>query len=273
VTARGAGGDDCLFNVWRRIPKAELQRHRPRGTVGKLLWRGHLQGHRAAPTCVDVSRDLGVIVTGDAASVVHTWDLNTLECARRHRVSRGPVVAVCISQATGDVAAAASHSLHLWDLNGAELVSLDLSGTLSITAMALASTSGAGTLRQCALLATGHRDGSVRLWAAQLKPLARPSSDALPELGRWQLVLLVTVRNGSAPVLSVAFGRALSTLWTGDSAGVVSRWAVPAAARPEPKCACRSKSFPAVCSFCELVVCGACLLDHTREAHAPVDLD
>lgn len=65
--------------------------------------RGKLFGHREAISCVCVSQEWSVIVSGTVDSKCYVWDLNRLSHVRCLPDHEGPLVAIAISPVSGDI--------------------------------------------------------------------------------------------------------------------------------------------------------------------------
>lgn len=85
--------------------------------------------------------------------------------------------------------------------------------------------------RACNLIASGHADGSVRLWEVALVPAVKRgrvvAGAANYEWGKWRLVRIAVLSGAhAAPVSAVAFTPDYCSLWSGDARGEATRWAV-----------------------------------------------
>jgi len=120
------GGDDGLVCVWRRADFVSCVTASPGPhPESDYCLQGELHGHRAAVTCISVSRSFGLIATGSADGSVIIWDLARLRALRQLRWSPFGVriAAVALSPSTGDVVFASANPTALFyaDVNGALL--------------------------------------------------------------------------------------------------------------------------------------------------------
>lgn len=81
-----------------------------------------LYGHTDVVTCLAASDSFNLIVSGGRDCTCIVWDLRYLIFLRQLGTGyKAPVAAVCISEATGDIAVCAGAWLYLWSISG-ELV-------------------------------------------------------------------------------------------------------------------------------------------------------
>ena len=165
ATQRVTGGPSSTSTAANTLMVAQASSDAD-GEVGSLVLLYSLHGHGGQPTCVAVSKPYGIIVTGAADNSVIVWDLHKAILLRQFRVFKAPVSAVAINKATGDVVACSRSAIYVWDVNGLLLASFDGMGPPSgdVVSLAVGSLSGHELVHGCNLIATGHNDGSVKLW-------------------------------------------------------------------------------------------------------------
>ncbi len=87
-----------------------------------LQLSGSLYGHTDVVTCLAASDSFNLIVSGSRDCTCILWDLRYLIFLRQLGAAyKAPVAAVCISEATGDIAVCAGAWINLWSIAG-ELV-------------------------------------------------------------------------------------------------------------------------------------------------------
>lgn len=84
-----------------------------------------LYGHTDAVTCLAASPAYNVIISGSRDSTAIIWDLSRGLFVRQLRGHAGPVAAVAVNDLTGDIATCAATWLHMWNINGDELASVN----------------------------------------------------------------------------------------------------------------------------------------------------
>lgn len=93
-------------------------------TASSLQLNGCLYGHTDVVTCLAASDSFNLIVSGGRDCTCIVWDLRYLIFLRQLGASSGgtaykaPVAALCISEATGDIAVCAGAWLYLWSITG-----------------------------------------------------------------------------------------------------------------------------------------------------------
>ncbi|VDL90055.1 unnamed protein product [Schistocephalus solidus] len=85
----------------------------------------HLYGHTDVVTCLAASEGFNMIVSGSRDCTCIMWDLRYLIFLRQLGTYRAPVAAICISEASGDIAVCAGSHLHLWNISGEPIASLN----------------------------------------------------------------------------------------------------------------------------------------------------
>lgn len=105
-------------------------------TSSSLRLTGSLYGHTDVVTCLAASDSFNLIVSGSRDCTCLLWDLRYLiflrmlgggggEGCSAGGQYRAPVAAVCISEATGDVAVCSGAYLHLWSISGQLIASIN----------------------------------------------------------------------------------------------------------------------------------------------------
>ena len=187
-----------------------------------------LAGHNAAVSCVAVSRDYSVIVSGAADGRGIVWDLNEGAFIAALRVAApddaaGPVVCVDVHGVTGEIAACTASRVTLWTVNGV----LEAAGSTrgrpardsAVCCCAFSSDWVPGRGR---VLLTGHRDGTVTVW--DLEPVAFAQEPVT--LGA---TFVLSAGEGAAAItaLAVPAHQDRSRFYAGNALGVVTQWSVP----------------------------------------------
>jgi WD40 repeat protein len=153
-----------------------------------------LVGHTAAITCIDMSTEFSIIVSGGMDNVVCVWDFRSKRLLRVLPDHRGPLLSVSINAMSGQIATLTLTQLRLYTING-ELLSYanpsnPTEGGGGLLSMGRADrlhsnsyssgnigSSGAVLPAPCVVLAapcgnwqdgvvlvTGHKEGYVYLW-------------------------------------------------------------------------------------------------------------
>ncbi|VUZ46443.1 unnamed protein product, partial [Hymenolepis diminuta] len=222
-------------------------------TPSALQLSGCLYGHTDVVTCLAASDSFNLIVSGGRDCTCIVWDLRYLIFLRQLGTGyKAPVAAVCISEATGDIAVCAGAWLYLWSING-ELVAClntapDQSNQIYCVTMSTLRDWDSGHV-----IITGGSDGFVRMWgldyvweefpdsttskASSLAPPTEAFDQPAEKKWRRQLTLRAELtvhtafdRTETAPVPLMALGisRDHRSVLVGDTKGRVFAWSVPA---------------------------------------------
>ncbi|VDO03945.1 unnamed protein product [Rodentolepis nana] len=222
-------------------------------TPSALQLSGCLYGHTDVVTCLAASDSFNLIVSGGRDCTCIVWDLRYLIFLRQlGNGYKAPVAAVCISEATGDIAVCAGAWLYLWSISGELIACLntapDQSNQIYCVAMS--------TLRDWDpghVIVTGGSDGFVRMWGLdyvweELPDSTTSKTSSLsspmeafdqPAEKKWrrQLILRAELtvhtafdRTETSPVPLMALGisRDHRSVLVGDAKGRVFAWSVPA---------------------------------------------
>ncbi|KAL5107634.1 WD repeat and FYVE domain-containing protein 3 [Taenia crassiceps] len=224
-------------------------------TATSLQLTGCLYGHTDVVTCLAASDSFNLIVSGGRDCTCIVWDLRYLIFLRQLSTSSGgttykaPVAAVCISEATGDIAVCAGAWLYLWSITGDLIACLNTAPDQSNQIYCVAMT----TLRDWEpghVVITGGSDGFVRMWGldyvCEESPDSTTSKTPCPSLTssndfvklRWrrQLTLRADLtvhtafdRSDTAPLplMALAISRDHRSVLVGDAKGRVFAWSVP----------------------------------------------
>ena len=131
----------------------------------QLRLRATLCGHDGAHvSCLDVSTECGVIVSGCEQGGVLMWDLRTLTFVRmlRHRDGK-PVLSVSINHKNGNVATLVGQDINVFDINGRLLACREFS--LANYPTCAISTDCPEWMEEGVAVLSGHSNGEVRLWS------------------------------------------------------------------------------------------------------------
>lgn len=143
------GGVDGVVGVWK-IPTPF--------PIGKAELLRQLDGHGCAVTFVAASHTYSLLVSGDCRGRSLVWDLNKLLYVRQLAMHTQAVVAIVVSNTTGNIATCSATEVNVHSVNGMLLQTVQASGSPPITALAL--TPG----HQCDVVLTGHRSGIILCW-------------------------------------------------------------------------------------------------------------
>lgn len=179
------------MRVWTVIPTG--------GRSFGLELRGSLAGHVGSITHVAVCRAYAVIASASSDGVVLLWDLNRLVLTRALLDAPLPHAVSCLSVVhdRGDIVVAAGPLVLVCDVNGRCLAAVH-----AVTAVSAVVVPALPEWWNTSVLATGHADGSVRVWDVHLMDDAfrERNSDDFGGLRRvvlrtacWQLRLRATL--------------------------------------------------------------------------------
>ncbi|KER21828.1 hypothetical protein T265_15007, partial [Opisthorchis viverrini] len=134
--------------------------------VCQLQLKANLCGHTEAVTCLAASNAFNLVVSGSRDRTCILWDLTRLCFLRQLTDHVAPIAAVCISEATGDIASCAGTYLYLWNCNGEPIASVDTivgrNKQILCVCMSTLYDWDAGNV-----VLTGGSDGVVRMWGLE----------------------------------------------------------------------------------------------------------
>ncbi|VDD74216.1 unnamed protein product [Mesocestoides corti] len=233
-------------------------------TPSSLQLAGCLYGHTDVVTCLAASDSFNLIVSGSRDCTCIIWDLRYLIFLRQLGGSvayKAPVAAVCISEATGDIAVCAGAWLYLWSITGELIACLntapDQNNQIYCVAMSTLCDWDPGHV-----IITGGSDGVVRLWGLDYVREESPDSSTskvrcythqrffpIPnslvvsgennEQKRWRRQLSLRAdltmhtafdrseSSPSVPLMAIAISRDHRSVLVGDAKGRVFAWSVP----------------------------------------------
>lgn len=170
------GSEDTSVRVWQ-ITKRNHQRH-----VSHVCT---LVGHTASVTCIDISTEFSIVVSGGADGVVCVWDYRLKRMLRLLGDHKGPLISVSMNAMSGFIATLTAQQLRLYTING-ELVSyvspanplgFRLNGTDTLSPPCVVLATPCGAWQDGVVLVTGHKDGYLYLWKLS-KPVQEGAEEA-----------------------------------------------------------------------------------------------
>ena len=189
-----------------------------------------LAGHNAAVTCVVVSREYGIVVSGGADGRCIVWDLaeaafvcELLVADPAANAHPEPVVCIDVHSVTGEIAACTGSRVTLWSVNGVLEAAATVEGrpvrTNAVCCCAFSSDWVPGRGRA---LLTGHGNGTVTVW--DLEPVPFEPAPATLAAAR-----VLSAGEGAAAItaLAVPAHQDRSRFYAGNALGVVTQWSVP----------------------------------------------
>ncbi|KAH3759529.1 wd repeat and fyve domain [Pelomyxa schiedti] len=193
-----SGGTACVVKVW---------------DLSNLGARPHLLfGHLSPITAIETSSQYQVVVSGDSSGTCILWDLKKLRFM--HNLSSSltgkmAVMHICICSAMGDIfvlsqnrdeKTTADAMLTHWTINGEFLGNISLP---RVTSMAVTSVCEGPTYN---FVATGHKNGTINLWAVH------------------NLSLLGTISTANQKPITAISIQDNKWMYTVDSTGEATEW-------------------------------------------------
>jgi len=284
------GGQDCLISVWSLKSQKKQE----------LVYTGVLVGHLGTVNCLSLSERHGSLISASDDGFVIAWDILKMTAQFALNGFKERVVSVQIDDVSGDVLVTTEKELILYTLNGRFIASHR--SPLSAFSSSFLCSIGSFSLNNASnLIITGHLDGSVCMWTVVLASIGVESSRTIPELTSdysekaWQfsIAALWVETSHHAPVVSVRIDSRLNEFWTGDSEGMLCKWAVPEPSLVEStlksaslvlkKAVDQVQELPChecqitfkagdrryYCKTCPVLLCRDCGLPHIRKSHRP----
>jgi beige protein homolog 1 len=156
-------GSDAVISIWNVnvLSSKSLE----------VTLRDSLFGHRAPVTVLTASKSLAALLSADTQGRVLLWDLNRIEFVRELDNNGEEIRAAKISAVTGEIVLAVGRLARLFTLNGTLLLEKDVCDAKDngdyVTSCAWYE-GLRGEWVERILLFTGHRNGSVRIWAKNI---------------------------------------------------------------------------------------------------------
>ncbi|XP_035824115.1 WD repeat and FYVE domain-containing protein 3 isoform X2 [Aplysia californica] len=149
------GGTSCVVNVWEHSSKDR-----------KATLKQPLYGHTEPVTCLTASAAYSLILSGSRDRTCILWDMSRLVFVHQLRGHVAPVAAVAINELTGDIATCAGTFLHVWNVNGEPIASVNTSTGRNQQIFCVALSQINEWDNQNVIL-TGSSDGVVRMWSVE----------------------------------------------------------------------------------------------------------
>ncbi|CAL1540510.1 unnamed protein product [Lymnaea stagnalis] len=160
------GGTSCVVNVWEYSNKER-----------KATLKQPLYGHTEPVTCLTSSAAYSLIVSGSRDRTCILWDMSRLAYVHQLRGHVAPVAAVAINDLTGDIATCAGTFLHVWNVNGEAIASVNTSTGRNQQILCVCLSQMNEWDNQNVVL-TGSSDGVVRMWSVEYVQVPRDTAPA-----------------------------------------------------------------------------------------------
>ncbi|KAI8741991.1 WD repeat and FYVE domain-containing protein 3 isoform X1 [Biomphalaria glabrata] len=163
------GGTCCVVNVWEYNNKEK-----------KAVLKQPLYGHTEPVTCLTSSAAYSLIVSGSRDRTCILWDMSRLIYVNQLRGHVAPVAAVAINDLTGDIATCAGTFLHVWNVNGEMIASVNTSTGRNQQILCVCISQMNEWDNQNVIL-TGSTDGVVRMWSIEYVQVPKESNSVNKE--------------------------------------------------------------------------------------------
>ncbi|KAF7651115.1 hypothetical protein LDENG_00115980, partial [Lucifuga dentata] len=137
-----------------------------KGKLTHMKLKQPLYGHTDSVTCLAVSEVQNVIVSGSCDLTCILWDLEELRYITQLAGHKASISALSINELTGEIASCAGPHLHLWNMKGQLLASLDTSCGPQEDILCVSFTQRHEWDARNVIVA-GCADGVVRIWRTE----------------------------------------------------------------------------------------------------------
>jgi WD40 repeat protein len=230
VTSNGntlvLGGEDSVVSVWkiRRLASSSLRKRTTKRDEIKLLKR--LCGHSQPITCMAVSSNYGIIISGSEDGTAIIWDLNRLTYLRQlvepDVAKRSPISCVTINQDSGDIVICSGVLVYVYTVNGQLLATIDSSKQSGRSPIVSVCVTEAPAYQNENLVITGHNDGTIKFFAFEYGDTTNQQKRVISSLVTLRPRASKQQHKCSVTALHVSTDQ--RKLYSGDEHGVVLCW-------------------------------------------------
>lgn len=153
------GSEDTSVKVWYIGKSSNASK--------KLKLISCFAGHEDTVTCIEISADFNVVISGGRDRQVCIWDYRANCMIRMLNLHTGPLVSLSINSIAGNIITLTKDQLRIYHLNG-DLISyqnfVDPVQDLSIPPGRVVLAPPVGEWQDAVVAVTGHKEGQVLLW-------------------------------------------------------------------------------------------------------------
>ncbi|KAI3886193.1 hypothetical protein MKX03_010713 [Papaver bracteatum] len=222
------GTEDSVISVWR------IWKSGPRG-MRHLQLKRSLCAHTNKITCLHVSQQYMMIVSGSDDCTIILWDLSSLVFVKQLAVFATPISAIYMNDLTGEIVIAAGTLLSVWSINGDCLAVINTSQLPSDFVLTVAISTSSDWL-DTNWYVTGHQSGSIRVWqmihCSEESNVSKSTTkllegfrinDKVPE---YRLALRKVLKFHKHPVTALHLTSDCKQLLSGDANGHLLSWSL-----------------------------------------------
>jgi hypothetical protein len=206
------GSEDTLVSLWKlKMDKKSMQ----------LSLIARFSEHSKGVTCVFISSEFNVILSGSKDKSCILWDLNNQKYIRQiilptnHNYEKLPIKCVSIHPQNGNLIICTEISLYLFTINGDLIADVDV-GRSPISSIGFTSS----TLKEDDhLYVTGHKNGILKIWNLRYLPPKKNESFK----ASFSLQNQLSVHKTEITKIHITS----KTMYTCDASGYMLKWIVP----------------------------------------------
>lgn len=209
------GGADNRVRVWSLTPPTGKGPH-------DVVLRHTLHGHVARVSCLAACPAYNLLASGSDDCTCIIWDLARHKYVRQLNALPSAVTAIAFNQLTGDIVVCSADAIVVYTINGTMRASVRRGISSAIVSCTISELCEWASDN---IIATGHRDGRVRLWTMVFDN----STDGwrLSIQPVHTLVLPPDAAGDSPGVTALSVSPDQRRLFSGDMRGRVFAWALP----------------------------------------------
>eukprot|EP01080_Neovahlkampfia_damariscottae_P005271 gene5271-8889_t len=206
------GSEDTLVSLWKlKIDKKIIQ----------LSLIARFSEHSKGVTCVAISSEFNIIVSGSHDKTCIMWNLNDQKYIRQiklptnHQFENLPIKCINIHPQTGNLLICTDFTLYLFTINGDLISSIDI-GRSPISTIGFTHSTIKGDDQ---IYITGHKNGKLKIWNLKY--------DSKNNIVKNTFSLQKEFSIHKSEITKIYISQGQKYIFTGDNQGYLLKWHVP----------------------------------------------